>query len=86
MGMIQAGNDFGFALEALAARRIVREMVRKNLDGDRAVETRVPSPIHFSHATCANGRKDFVRAKFEAVEQRHGWADYKLSAGRAAAN
>jgi len=70
--MIQAGDNFGFTLEALAARRIISKMRRKNLDGDGAVQARVPRPIHFSHSTSAQRSDDLVRAQSRAVRQRHG--------------
>ena len=57
VGMIQAGNNFGLALEALTAGRIVGEMRRKNLDGDGTVETRIPRPIDFPHSTRAQAAR-----------------------------
>src|SRR4029077_2282627 len=61
--MIQARNNFGFALEALTACRIVSKMRRKNLDGDGALQPRVPRPIYFSHSTSTDWSDDLVRTQ-----------------------
>ncbi len=73
VGMIQAGDGFGFALEALAERRIVGEMRRKNLYGYTAVQARIPRPIYFAHPSCTNRRQDLVGTQFDAIRQPHGW-------------
>jgi hypothetical protein len=70
--MIQAGNNFGFALESLTARRIVGEMRWENLDGDSAVQPRIPRPVHFPHPAHAERRDDLVGTQFDAIGQRHG--------------
>jgi hypothetical protein len=70
--MIQAGNNFGFTLKALAPRRVVGEMVGKNLDGDRAVQARVPRPIHLAHPARTDRRQDLVGTQFEPSRKRHG--------------
>ncbi len=70
--MIQAGNNFGFALETLTARSMIGEMRWKNLDGDRAVESRIPRPVDLAHATHTERRDDLVGTQFDAVGQRHG--------------
>ncbi len=41
VGMIEAGDGFGFAFEALLARRIGRKMRGKNLDSDGTIEAGV---------------------------------------------
>jgi hypothetical protein len=45
--MVQRRYHAGFLFEALG------ELLFSNLDGDRAVEPRVPSLPHFSHPACA---------------------------------
>ena len=72
VGMIQAGDGFGLALEALPAHRIVREMRRKNLDGDRTVQARVQRPINLAHSARAERRDNFVGAELRARGQGHG--------------
>jgi hypothetical protein len=61
VGMIQAGYNFGFPVETLAARGIVREVRRQNLDGDGAIKPRIARAIDFSHAPRAERRKDIIR-------------------------
>ena len=39
------------------------DMGRKNLEGDRSIEPQIDRPIHFSHASHAQERTDFVRPK-----------------------
>jgi hypothetical protein len=53
MGMIQAGDRFRFAFEALLANRIRRELSGENLDGDIAVKARVARAVNFAHAALA---------------------------------
>ena len=53
IGMLQAGNGFGFALKAGAEFRIRIEVRRKNFDGDGAFEAGIPTTIHLTHATRA---------------------------------
>ena len=60
VGMIEAGNSFGFAFETLFLHGIGRKMRGKNLDGDSAVEAGVARAIDFSHAAGAERRDDFV--------------------------
>ena len=56
--MVQRGNRPRLALEAIA------ELLRGNFDGHIAPQPRIVRPIHFAHATSADGREDFVRADF----------------------
>jgi hypothetical protein len=58
--MIQSGDDFRIALEALAQFRAFGEMSRKNLDGNDAIETCITGFVHRSHSTGTNSGKDFV--------------------------
>ncbi len=75
LGMAQAGDNLGFALKALPPRFVVREMVRKYLDGDRTVEARVPRPIYRAHPAGANGREEFKGTQPEALRQRPGYGE-----------
>ena len=65
-GMIERGEDFGFALEAREAVGIVRERVGQDLDRDVALQPRVARAIHLAHAAGAEQRVDFVRAEASA--------------------
>ena len=53
-------------LEAQQAFRIARESRRKNFDGYVAVESRVMSTIHLTHATSAERRLDLIGPEFGA--------------------
>src|SRR6266481_4121241 len=79
--MIQTRDGFCFALKPLLANRIGGELRRKNLDGDVALQPRVPRAIHFSHPTCAEGRRDFVGAKMCAWRERHKLPRLSLGEG-----
>jgi hypothetical protein len=72
VGMIQAGDGFGLALETLPACRIVGEMRRKNLDGNSAVQARIPRLIDFAHPARAERRDNFVGAELRARGQGRG--------------
>jgi hypothetical protein len=69
--MIEAGNDFGFAFETLAAGSIVGEFVGENLDGYNTLQTRIACLIHLAHAARAERREDLIGTKPEAVGQGH---------------
>jgi len=72
MGMIQARDGFRLALKALAATRIIGEMLRKNLDGDGTFQAGIAGAVDLSHSARANRRKNLVRAKFCPSGQGHG--------------
>ena len=64
--MVQRRGGAGFTLEALDAIGIGRQVAANHLDRDGASETRVAGPVDLAHATCAEQRKDLVRAKASA--------------------
>ena len=47
IGMVQRGQDFGFALEPRQPVRIIRESLRQHLERHVPVELGVSRPIHF---------------------------------------
>ncbi|PYT97781.1 MAG: hypothetical protein DMG38_18465 [Acidobacteria bacterium] len=55
------GDGFGFALEALFASRISRELRGKNFYRDGAVEPCVPRTVHLAHPARAERRDDLMR-------------------------
>ena len=65
VGVIQRRDGFGFTLKSLA------ELRAGNFDRDEAIQPRVLSAVHFSHAARADGREDFVRAEFVAGRKLH---------------
>lgn len=48
----------------------------QNLDRNRAVQSRIPGPVHFTHSTRTKLRLDLVGSKFEARAESHRLADY----------
>ncbi len=66
IGMIQAGNNFGLALEALPPGRVVSKMRGKNLDSHSPVQARVSRPIDFPHSTGAQRSDDLIGTQFGA--------------------
>lgn len=58
--MIQAGDGFRLALEALANVRVRGEALGQDLDRDRSVEGHVARAIDLSHPTRAQRRDDLV--------------------------
>ena len=70
--MIQAGNRPGFALEPFAEFGSIGEVIRKDFDGDNAVQTCVPGAIHLTHPTRTYRGKDFIRAQASTNLDGHG--------------
>jgi hypothetical protein len=71
--MGDAGDDARFVAEAFdpAAWR-VHELAREQLDGDGPIESRVASPIDFTHASGAQRGQDFEWAKSGSRNEPHG--------------
>jgi hypothetical protein len=63
--MIKSGDGAGLALKTLV------EPLEANLDSDITAQARVVRPIDLSHATLANGCKDFVGAEPITLRERH---------------
>ena len=55
VGMVQGRHGACLAVEPLAKLRVGRQAVRQDLDGDRAVQPRVPRAVDLSHAARAEG-------------------------------
>ena len=71
VGMIQAGDRFCFALEALAQLGTIRKMRRQHFDSNNAIEPRVVCLIDFAHPACTNLREDIVGAETCAARDHH---------------
>src|SRR5262249_51751211 len=71
VGMIEAGDGFGFALKALFANGISGELRGENLDGDAAVQPRIFGAIHFAHAASAERGDDFIGTKLCTRSEWH---------------
>src|SRR2546422_732787 len=67
--MVQTGNRFRFALEALFANGIGGKLRGKNLDRDGAVQARVPRAIDFAHPARSEERR-------VGKECRSRWSPY----------
>ena len=70
--MRQRGHGFRLALEARVRFRVEREVLRKNLDRDLAVEGRVAGPVDLSHPSGPDRRKHLVVSEVRAGGERHG--------------
>ena len=60
--VIEPRDGARFALEPLAAVGLSRDVFGQDLQGDVAVQPRVPRAEHFPHAAGADRGNDFVRA------------------------
>src|SRR5277367_424639 len=69
--MIQCRRRARFLHKALQPIRIRRVRPRQNLDGDDAIQPRVPRPIHFSHPSSSDEGLDVVGTKLCAGSKRH---------------
>jgi hypothetical protein len=58
--MRQGGDRAGFTFEPRAAVLILRDLDRKNLDRDVAIEPGVVRPIHLTHSARADGLRDEI--------------------------
>lgn len=67
--MVELRDGLGLALEPKPELRVLRELRRQNLDGHAAVEPRVASLPHLTHAARANARDDLIRAEPDSGRQ-----------------
>jgi hypothetical protein len=58
--MIQAGDGFCFAVEALAQIRAVGEMSGQNFYRDNSVEAGIAGPVHLAHPARTDRGENFV--------------------------
>ncbi len=71
IGMRNRGESAGFAFKAAFEFGAAGQVGRKDFDGDAAVEAGVARPVDFTHAACADGSDDFVRAESASGRQVH---------------
>ena len=71
VGMVQAGNRFGFAVESLAQLRAAGEMRGQNFDRDDAIEARIAGAVHLAHSSRTDRGENFVRTEFCAGGKHH---------------
>src|SRR5262249_4148967 len=78
VGMIERGQNFGFALESTDAIANSRELVRQDLDRYTSIELRITCAVHLTHSAFAKQSGNFVGAELCADGQSHDFAcDYR---------
>ena len=70
--MVQLGNGLGLARETLFPLTALGGMLRKDLDGDRAVKAGISRFVDLTHAARTDRRDDFVMAETFACFESHG--------------
>ncbi len=60
VGMVQTGDGFCFALEALAQFRAASEMSGQNIYRDGSIEAGIAGFVHLAHSARTNGGEDFI--------------------------
>jgi hypothetical protein len=58
---LDCGDRSRFSLESLQQPGHRRDVGRKNLDRDSAVQTRVPGPVHLAHGAGTGKRLNLIR-------------------------
>jgi hypothetical protein len=76
--MAEGREHLRLALEALPDLGVVRDVVRENLDGDRAVEAGVARFVDLAHTARAQRGKDFIRPEVCPGGQCHERAPARL--------
>src|SRR5438128_5372606 len=71
VGMIQGGDGLRLADEALLVLRILRDVLRKDLDGDHPVEARAASLVDFTHSPRSNLLEQLVWSEICSRSKHH---------------
>ena len=79
--MIQCGGGAGFLLEAEQSFGIKRDQLRKNFNGNFAIETGVAGAIDLAHASGTEGRENLILTEHCAGGEGHCSGDYSLRRG-----
>lgn len=64
--MVERREGFGFTMQPRDALGVERERLRQRLDGDVALQLRVPRAIDAPHAPLTDEGRDLVRAELRA--------------------
>jgi len=72
VGMVQAGDGPGFAFESPMEVGVAGQVLGQHLDGDGAVEARVPTAVDLAHAPGTERRQHFVVTETRAGAEPHG--------------
>src|SRR5262245_42740238 len=65
--MVQLGDRMRLAIEAIAELRVGSQRIRKDFDGDSAMEPHIASAIDLAQPARADWRDDFIGAKSGTV-------------------
>ncbi len=71
VGMVERGQQLGFALETCQPFRVLCKGFRKNLDGDVTSQARVAGAVDLAHAAGSEGADDLVHAESLTWFQPH---------------
>lgn len=69
--MSERADRARFTIETRAEIRIGSEMRWKDFNGNRAVETRITRPVHFSHSAGAQRRDDLIGPEARSCGKAH---------------
>ena len=69
--MIQRGHGSGFLFETPQAVAVAGQRIRKDFDGDVALEARITGAVNFAHASRAQQGLNFVRTEFCSGSEGH---------------
>ena len=70
MGMVQRGDRARLTIETLARLRVVGDVRRQHLDGDRSAEARVARAVHLAHPAGTNPSAELVRTDLRTFQIR----------------
>lgn len=73
VGVIEGGDGARLLLEAGAARGIVGDVFRQDLESHVAAKATVAGTVHLAHSTRSERSDDFVGSEFGAGRERHLW-------------
>jgi hypothetical protein len=69
VGVIEGGQRLRLTREARHAIRVGGKHVGQDVDGDVAVQPRVPRPVHLAHTALPDGRDDLLHTDKNAARQ-----------------
>ena len=74
VGVVQARDGLGFALETRPSFLVARQLLGQDLDRDVSLEASVPRFVDLTHAAGPDGLDDLVRPQLRARLDCHGIA------------
>src|SRR5262249_51992147 len=82
VGVLQAGDGVGLALEAVEEARFMEKIGRKHLDGDEPMQRGVERLVHDRHPAAADHLRDLIGAEtlpFQSADTGRGWPRFHTS-------